>query len=180
MNNEIVPGFDDEKNESIRMRLQKTEEVEGCLIVHAAGYIDIYNTEFFRKRMEKAIESGFVRIVIEMSRVTYVSSTGIGAFVSLLRTVKHGNGDLVLNHVQPKVYEIFRLLGFSQFFAFMENLEESIAHFSQSFESPEFSTAFRCPICSKMLKASRVGRFRCGECKTILVNDEATSVMVVR
>ena len=178
MNDEIVPGFDDEKNESIRMRLQKIEEMEGGLIVHAAGYIDIYNTESFRKRIEKAVEASFMRIVIEMSGVTYVSSTGIGAFVSLLRMVRPRNGDLVLNHVQPKVNEILRLLGFSQFFAFTEDLKESIAHFSERLESPVFPRVFRCPICSEMLKASKAGRFRCRKCKTILAIDEATTVML--
>ncbi|NBF40788.1 MAG: anti-sigma F factor antagonist, partial [Spirochaetes bacterium] len=32
-NNEIVPGFDEEKDESLKIRLQKIDSVEGCLVL---------------------------------------------------------------------------------------------------------------------------------------------------
>jgi anti-anti-sigma factor len=177
MNNDIVPGFDDEKNDSIKLKLQKIEDMEGGLIVYASGYIDTYNVNFFRKPVERAIEAGYLRIVFELSRVNYISSTGFGAFPYFLKLVKPRNGDMVLNQVQPTVYEVFTLLGFSQYFIFMENLDESIAYL-EHLESPLFPKVFTCPICSKRLRASKAGRFRCGECKTILVIDKATSVML--
>jgi anti-sigma B factor antagonist len=178
MNNDIVPGFDDEKNDSIKLKLQKIEDMEGGLIVYASGYIDTYNVSFFRKPVERAVESGYVRIVFELSRINYISSTGFGAFPHFLKLVKPQNGDMVLNQVQPKVYEVFALLGFSQYFIFMENLDASIGYLAGHLESPLFPKVFTCPICSKRLRASKAGRFRCAECKSILVIDKATSVML--
>jgi hypothetical protein len=32
-NNDIVPGFDDEKDESLKIKLQKVSEVEGSLVL---------------------------------------------------------------------------------------------------------------------------------------------------
>jgi anti-sigma B factor antagonist len=178
VNNEIVSGFDDEKNGSVKLRLHKIEGMSGGLVIYATGYIDTYNSEFFRKHIEKAVAAGYVRIVFEMSGVNYLSSAGIGAFTYLQRMAKPRNGDMVLNHVQPKVYEIFHLLGFSQFFTFKQSLDESIAYLSAHLESPVFPKLITCPICRKKLKASRAGRFRCIECKTVIVIDEATSVLI--
>ena len=176
INNTIVPGFDDEKDESLRIKLQKIEEVEGCLVLTLSGYIDTYNSSFFQKRIHKAVEAGFIRLIFVCSGLNYVSSTGIGSFAAFLKSIKPKGGDLVMLDIQPKVYEVFQLLGFSQFFNIKSSLEESIDFFRGS--EPEYAESmfpkfFSCPICSKKLKAVNPGRFRCSECKTILAIDNA-------
>lgn len=177
-NNDIVQGFDSEKDEHLRLALQKIQGPDGGLVVQASGYVDTYNADFFRRQIEKAVDAGFPRIVIEMGAVSYVSSAGIAAFTSLLRTTRGRNGDLVLNRIQPRVHEIFQLLGFSQFFAFTADLEESIDRLAESATTRAFPAVFRCPVCGSRRKASKAGRFRCGECKTILVIDQATTVVL--
>jgi anti-anti-sigma factor len=180
-NNEIVPGFDDEKDESLKIKLQKVDEVEGCLILYLNGYIDTYNSNYFQKRIQRAIEKGFVRLIFQCGGLNYVSSTGIGSFTAFLKGVKPRGGDLVLLEIQAKVYEVFQLLGFSQFFNIKDNLEDSV-NFFRSKVMPEqaslFPKVFNCPICSKKLKALKPGRFRCSECKTILAIDNAGQVFL--
>ncbi|MBA7530816.1 hypothetical protein ES705_23027 [subsurface metagenome] len=87
----------------------------------------------------------------------------------------------MLLEIQPKVYEVFQLLGFSQFFNIRENLEESVAFFADKGgqeKAGPFPKIFKCPICSKKLKAVKAGRFRCSECKTILAIDNAGQVFL--
>lgn len=180
-NNEIVPGFDEEKDESLKIKLQKIDSADGCLILFLTGYIDTYNSNFFQKRVNRAIESGFIRLVFHCSGLNYVSSTGIGSFTAFLKAVKPRGGDLVLLEIQPKVYEVFQLLGFSQFFNIKDNLDEAVEFFSKGgtkVESDVFPKIFKCPICSKKLKATKPGRFRCSECKTILAIDSAGQVFL--
>ena len=129
-NNEIVPGFDDEKDDSLKIRLQKIEDTEGCLVLYLTGYIDTYNSNYFQKRVAKAIEAGFIKLIFHCSGLNYVSSTGIGSFTAFLKAVKPRGGDLVLLEIQPKVYEVFQLLGFSQFFNIKENLDEAVSFFA--------------------------------------------------
>src|SRR5512136_2378567 len=148
MNNDIVQGFDDEKEDSIKVRLQKIEDTQGCLVLYLTGYIDTYNSTSFQKRVNKAIEAGFIRLVFHCSGLNYVSSTGIGSFTAFLKAVKPRGGDLVLLEIQPKVYEVFQLLGFSQFFNIKENLEEAVSFFAQKGEGPQagpFPKIFKCP-----------------------------------
>jgi len=181
LNNDIVPGFDDEKDESLKIKLDKITEAPRCLLLSLTGYIDTYNSNFFQKRIQKAIESGFVRLIFQCGSLNYVSSTGIGSFTAFLKTVKPQGGDLVLLDIQPKVYEVFQLLGFSQFFNIKENLPDSIQVFNS--DQPEvkpsiFPKVVACPICYKKLKAVKPGRFRCSECKSILAIDEAGQVLL--
>jgi anti-sigma B factor antagonist len=180
-NNDIVSGFDDEKDDSLKIRLQKVDEVEGCLVLYLTGYIDTYNSNFFQKRVTKAVENGYSKLIFNCGGLNYVSSTGIGSFTAFLKAVKPRGGDLVLLEIQPKVYEVFQLLGFSQFFNIKDNLNEAVEFFSSEGKgSPTdvFPKIFQCPICSKKLKATKAGRFRCSECKTILAIDNSGQVFL--
>jgi anti-anti-sigma factor len=179
-NNDLVPGFDDEKDESLKIQLQKVDGVDGCLILYLNGYIDTYNSNYFQKRVAKAIEKGFIKLIFQCGGLNYVSSTGIGSFTAFLKSVKPRGGDLVLLEIQPKVYEVFQLLGFSQFFNIRGNLEESVSYFSSGAAEAVslFPKVFSCPICSKRLKALKPGRFRCSECKTILAIDNGGQVFL--
>jgi len=176
-NNDIVPGFDEESDESLKIDLNKIKDVPRCVIVTLTGYIDTYNSNYFQKRIQKAIDSGFVRLIFNCSNLSYISSTGIGSFTTFLKAVKPQGGDLVLLEIQPKVYEVFQILGFSQFFNIKDNLEESIQFFNadqdQVQEKPAvFPKIVFCPICQKKLKAVKSGRFLCSECKNRLeIND---------
>jgi len=181
VNNDIVNGFDDEKDESLKIKLQKVNEVEGGLVLYLTGYIDTYNSNYFQKRVQKAIEAGYTRLVFQCGGLNYVSSTGIGSFTAFLKAVKPRGGDLVLLEIQPKVYEVFQLLGFSQFFNIKDSLEDSINFFRKGTTTEAvslFPKVFSCPICSKKLKALKPGRFRCSECKTILAIDSAGQVFL--
>ena len=180
-NNDIVPGFDDEKDDSLKIRLDKIDDAPRCVMMTLVGYIDTYNSNFFQKRVQKAIESGFVRLIFQCSGLNYVSSTGIGSFTTFLKAVKPQGGDLVLLDIQPKVYEVFQLLGFSQFFNIRDSLDESISYFNtdQVREKPTiFPKIVSCPICYKKLKAVKAGRFRCSECKSILAIDATGNVLL--
>ena len=174
-NNSIIAGFDDEKDESLGIKLQKIDSLSTCMVIFLNGYIDTYNSSFFQKRIAKIIESGYVQLIFNCASLNYVSSTGIGSFTAFLKTVKPKGGDIVLLDIQPKVYEVFQLLGFAQFFNVKDSLEDAEIFFKngsdQVVQANIFPQIFACPICSKKLKATKPGRFRCSECKTILAID---------
>ena len=145
------------------------------------GYLDTYNSADFQREINKLIEKGFVKIVFNCAELNYVSSTGIGAFTAFLKAVKPQNGDLVLAFLQPKVFEVFQLLGFSKFFNISNNIDEAKNILKGAKKEPTasvFPKIFKCPICKKSLKATRSGRFRCSECKTILSVDPKGNVIL--
>jgi anti-anti-sigma factor len=176
INNDIIPKFDDEKDENLQINLQTVSEVEHCLVLALTGYIDTYNASFFQKRVQMAIEAGFIRLIFNCSSLNYVSSAGIGSFITVLKTVKSKDGNLVLLGVQPKVGEVFQLLGLSQFFNIRDTVDSAIDCFRGNpiKQNPgAFPKIFPCPVCPKKLKADKSGRFRCSVCKTIISIDNA-------
>ena len=49
INNSLIPGFNDEKDESLKINVEKVDAIENCVILYLNGYIDTYNSTFFQK-----------------------------------------------------------------------------------------------------------------------------------
>lgn len=180
-NNDLVPGFNDERDDSLKINLEQLSDIENCIVVYLNGYIDTYNSTFFQQRIAKVVEAGFVNIIFNCASLNYVSSTGIGSFTAFLKMIKPKGGDIVLLEIQPKVYEVFQLLGFSQFFNIKETMPDAIAYFKRDdliVTNSVFPKIFSCPVCSKRLKATKSGRFRCSECKSIIAIDDMGQVFI--
>ena len=163
------------------MSLEKLGDVEHGILVYLNGYIDTYNSIYFQKQVSLIVTADYSNIVFNCANLNYVSSTGIGSFTSFLKLVKPKGGDIVLMSIQPKVHEVFQLLGFSQFFNIKDTLEESIDFFKKGgapVEASVFPKVFSCPVCSKRLKATKSGRFRCSECKSILAINQQGQVFL--
>ncbi len=187
-NDDIVTGFDDETDDRLEIRLEKVDGVDGCLLIHLEGNVDTYNANTFLKRVHKAIEAGYAKLILHCGGLGVVSSDIFGCFADFLKKVKPKGGDLVLLKVQPKVYEVFQLLGLSRFYNIRNTLEESVAVFkvgagvtsgaadgtatpTASESAATFPKVFTCPVCQTKLKASGPGRFRCSSCRTVVVVD---------
>jgi anti-sigma B factor antagonist len=169
----------DEQIEYLELRFQKVSSVQECVVVSMKGYIDTYNAPHFQRQVDKAIQAGYCRLIFDFSGITYISSTGIGAFTDFLKAVRPRGGDLVMVGMIPRVFEVFQLLGFTSFFNIEKSLQEAVEMLKiqskQGVEGP-FPKVFACPICAKKLRASKAGRFRCSECKSILVINESAQV----
>lgn len=180
IDNNLVPGFTDDKDDSLKISLEKVENVNSCIMLYLNGYIDTYNSSFFQKRVAQVIDAGYKNIIFNCNALNYVSSTGIGSFTAFLKMVKPHGGDIVLLGIQPKVYEVFQLLGFSQFFNIKDTFDAALGFFKDGgvIVNDFFPKIISCPVCSKRLKATKAGRFRCSDCKSILSIDSQAQVFL--
>ncbi|MBQ1629335.1 MAG: anti-sigma factor antagonist [Treponema sp.] len=179
-NENIISGFDDSHDKNLRLVLDQVPAVSHCLSVYVMGSIDNYNSNFFQEKMQKVIEAGFINIVLRCSSLEYVSSTGIGVFATFFSKFKELGGNLVFTDLQPKVEELFQLLGFSHFFHIAGSMDEAIEFFThkETVEAAVFPRSIECPICNVHLKAKHSGKFRCPSCKAIISVDEKGIVTI--
>jgi len=59
-------------------------------------------------------------LLIDLSRLVYISSTGVGLLTSVLMEAKKKGVELVLGEIHPKVEDVLRLLGVLSFFKRMD------------------------------------------------------------
>lgn len=149
-----------------------------ALLLPLAGYVDSYNAGSLRREVERLLSIGYVDLLFDLERVEYVSSLGMGTFVDLQKSARLLHGDVFLSRVQPRVYKIFKLLGFSTRFSSTDSVEQAIERLSSTARTPVFPSIRRCPVCGRRLKLTRQGRFRCRECRTVLLVDASGDLAV--
>ena len=94
--------------------------VENKVTVHVKGRLETANSIHFLDYMIKLVDStpAGSELILAMSELYYVSSTGIGAFTTILVNSKKRSIRLYIKDMQPKVKDVLDLLGFSSFFNF--------------------------------------------------------------
>jgi anti-sigma B factor antagonist len=171
----MIPNFlmPDEVDSQAAVRMDPEILSSEAIIIHLTGYIDTYNSEFFAKQMNAVMTAGYSRIILACKGINYLSSTGVGAFTNILKTLGT-KGEVVIAEAQQKILEVFQLLGFSSFFRIFDSLDAAKQHILSDASTSKleiFPKVMACLICTKQLKVSKSGIFRCPECKTGLIVD---------
>lgn len=166
----FIPGFEDGYDKNLKFQLDSVPEIPRSLVIFLKGSIDNYNASFFSEKMEAILGSRYINVIFKCALLEYVSSSGIGVFTKFYSSLKERGGNLVFMDLQPKVLEVFQLLGFNSFFNIKTTMTEAIDFFKEpknTSSSPVFPFTFGCPICSAKLRAQHPGNYRCSKCKAI-------------
>ncbi len=169
-NDSIIPGFDDRKNDALDIILERDPAKPGLMRIHLSNRIDNYNAPYFQRSIEKVIFSGYRRLVFSCAALGYVSSTGVGAFINIMRTLKSQGGDMVFTCMQDRVRDVFDILGFAGYFTFCDDEKTIFASTEQvALPTTIFPLVFSCPSCSRRMKTGKPGKFACSSCTTRFV-----------
>jgi len=77
------------------------------------------------------IEAGRSRLVLDLGKVSFIDSTGLGALVGLLKRVGM-RGELVVCGVQPAVEQMFRLTRMDRVFRIFRTADEAVAQLERA------------------------------------------------
>ena len=81
-------------------------------IVALEGFVDAHTAPQFEDAIQKAVDSGDRRIVVDCEKLNYISSAGLGVFMSFIEEVRDRGGDIKICGLTPKVRHTFEILGF--------------------------------------------------------------------
>ena len=91
-------------------------------ILALEGYLDAHTAPQFEKAVEEEFEAGRLRIIVDCSRLTYISSAGLGVFMSFVEEIREAGGDIKIAGLTPKVYQVFEILGFPALFDIVDDV----------------------------------------------------------
>ena len=114
------------------MTLQTAQEKldEDVLRIAPEGRLDAVTVPAFEAILTENLDQGVSRLVIDLSGVTYVSSSGLRALLSARRRARSVGGDVVLCHMTDRVREIFEMVGFVSLFKVFASVDEAARAFS--------------------------------------------------
>ncbi|HYM60409.1 MAG TPA: STAS domain-containing protein [Thermoanaerobaculia bacterium] len=107
-----------------------SREVAGVVIISLQGKIMIGSGDSqLREAITDALNSGKTKILLDMSGVTTIDSSGIGELVGSFTTVTNRGGKLKLLHLPAKLNELLHVTQLITVFEVYESEEEGIKSF---------------------------------------------------
>ena len=105
---------------------------QGISVLALEGYLDAHTAPEFEKAVQTEFEAGRVRLLVECSRLTYISSAGLGVFMSFIEEIREAGGDIKICGLTPKVFQVFDILGFSALFDIVPDMPAAIQRYQEA------------------------------------------------
>ena len=95
-------------------------------LAEMTGAIDGNTVPSFQATLEEIKTKGIRRLVLDMSKIKYVNSTGLGSLVKYADTFKSTGGGMALIKVPAKVKIVIEMLGLNAFFDICADLDAAL------------------------------------------------------
>jgi len=100
---------------------------DGIEVIDVQGEIDMYTAPRLRELLIDLVSQGSYQLVVNLDKVGFLDSTGLGVLVGGLKRVRAHDGSLDLVCTQPRILKIFRITGLTEVFGIYETVDQAIA-----------------------------------------------------
>ena len=112
--------------------LRGTHEVkENYQLFRLTGLLDAFSEPTFRKVVGKYIEDGPKHIVLDLSKIDFVDSSGLGALVQLVKKAQSVEGSLQIVS-NARVTQTVKLVRLEQFLSLQSSVETALEKIAQT------------------------------------------------
>jgi anti-anti-sigma factor len=95
------------------------------VIVYLKGRLDAASSSNVKAALKNLIETGQLKIIVDLQEVPFIDSSGLAALVSGLRMAREKGGNIVLSRVQAQAQTVFRLTMLDRVFAIHPTPEDA-------------------------------------------------------
>ncbi len=107
--------------------IDHTEVLEGQVaVVDLAGPLDSDSSTEFEEYANRILDGETRYIILNMEKVDYISSAGIGLILYLQKTINRLGGYFVIFNLNAEIQSLFSLLGFDRVLSMAETRIESM------------------------------------------------------
>jgi anti-sigma B factor antagonist len=104
-----------------------TREDAGRTVVTVVGEVDVYTAPALDDALSAAVVAGATLIVVDLSAVDFLDSTGLSVLVKALKRVRDVEGSLSVVVTASRVAKVFRITGLDQVIPVHPSLADALA-----------------------------------------------------
>ena len=98
---------------------------EDHYIIKVNGDVDASSSIHLDEAMTEAINAGHSKILVDCNELNYISSAGLGVFMSYIEELKDKNIQMVLFGLSEKVENVFKVLGLDQLLNIQQSKDQA-------------------------------------------------------
>jgi anti-sigma B factor antagonist len=113
------------------MQIDVERDGAATIVRPLADRLDIEVASDFRSMLLSLIDQGNRQLVVDLNDVAFIDSSGLGALVSALKTIKRsdGAGDVRLARVQPGVVSLLEIIRLNRVFTTYPGVRDAVESF---------------------------------------------------
>ena len=111
-------------------------EIGKLTVVAPVGDIDMAVADELRVRLASLVEQGRVALILDLGRVMYIDSSGLGAVVAAMKQARASGGDLALCALEDDVRAVFQMTRLDTVLAVHPTRERAVAASTSAGSAP--------------------------------------------
>jgi serine/threonine-protein kinase RsbW len=96
-------------------------------VITPSGRLDSSSSPRLEKSLSAQLQQGTTWLFVDLTDVEYIASSGLKVLVAAWRRARDAGGDVVLAGMQPRIIEIFEMVGFDMLFQIYPDLHAALA-----------------------------------------------------
>jgi len=100
----------------------REDKIDSFALLEVSGRVDAESAETLKNYLVELGKREH-RVLIDCSAMDYISSTGLGALLMLLKLIQKQGGILRLFGLSPRIAEVFEISGFNKLFSISSSLD---------------------------------------------------------
>jgi anti-anti-sigma factor len=110
----------------LTVSLRGTREVkDNYQLFRLTGLLDAFSEPTFKKVLSKYVDDGPKNVILDLSRIDFIDSSGLGSLVQLFKKVQTEQGSLQIV-TNPRVTQTMKMVHLEQFFSLHTTLELAV------------------------------------------------------
>lgn len=102
-------------------------DVDDAVILDVDGDVDVRSSPTLRKELLALTDEKKARILVNLSGVPYIDSSGIATLVECMQRVRPFNGVFRIFGVNPRIKDVFTMAKLNRIFSMCESEKEALA-----------------------------------------------------
>jgi anti-sigma B factor antagonist len=109
----------------------KLKKYSTTYIIEVIGDMDLYSSFELKNIVTKMLAKDIKNYVVDMAKVDYIDSSGIGVLIHIYSNIKKLNRILKISNIHGSVEKVIKLTKLSQYFPIVGSVKEALLQIEQ-------------------------------------------------
>jgi anti-sigma B factor antagonist len=105
------------------------KDLNNTSVIELSGDLDAHTSVQLEQTIQGLLDKNRINLVVNFQKLNYISSAGLGVFMSFIDDIRARGGDIKFTNMSEKIYQVFDLLGFPLLYEFYDEEKKAVAKF---------------------------------------------------
>ena len=111
----------------IELGLVVEEDRNGHVVLAVEGEVDLSTAPRLREKLVELVSAGHRKLVVDLERVGFLDSSGLGVLVGGLKRARTHDGDITIVCTQRRILKVFEITGLTDVFTICQTVDEAVS-----------------------------------------------------